>query len=127
MTHDYDLTPDEISTLLEALYTHLNQQLPGELFSGSSPKEKRAHARRVRMCKRLVDDLQTSRVTRYHFTSAQRSEIAEALDSHFYWSISDPDDRDSGFVNWEENTNKDYRLRCSLFVSFASRFGADLG
>ena len=42
-------------------------------------------------------------------TPAQRDLLVEALDSHQYWQLSDPDDRKDGFVRGESACSPEHR------------------
>lgn len=46
---------------------------------------------------------------RITLTSAELSLIAEALDSHVYWQLSEERERNDGFVHYPESDSKEYR------------------
>jgi hypothetical protein len=85
-----DLDWSEIVILRHALPIHLSRQLASE----PDTEERQGVARE------LLERFDSGRIPS-RFKPEEVSELAEACDSYLYWEVSDPGDRNDGYVNYE--------------------------
>jgi hypothetical protein len=116
----------ELTILRNAIPVHLDEQLSDERDADD----------RIRVAKRLAKRIEKARPGDFRVTDEEASELSEACDSYLYWEVSDPQDRDSGFVFWDPEEDEpgskmarsdrdpNYVEECRAVQELADRFSA---